>query len=694
MSKLILSSLFLTTVNCQLAYIWLNYHHFQCSQSTHNYRESIRHQYWCTSSLIWTCLFDVNDYSHNANIFLDYFCGFIDGQNALQPHTIWNIHLNPNVKIHFLKFDLLEHYWYCDYEYLRVYSSNKTTTYCGLRLPWVHDALDTRVKIILMTKRTDTKNYQLEFLYYGAHYISNYQHFIIFTDSSSLTNMHYPNTEQNAFESFHFITHNRLDIMKLETMNTRSKGQVVCYDGPGFKSPLLQFIYNQSGWECLSSTFQMMCKFSREDDIYTNGHRLYYRAIRARDHQIKKLGKIKEYHSKYYINLHIDEAHSKGTTKYIFYHTRKSLRKWRLLVYIIPISFPYMLIEGNGCMYGGVYIVQTTSSKDSEIPSFCTPIIERVSIELRNIAVMIVHYREYSSEKIKFHALCYKSYLYRYMDLNQKRKDNILHITLPNFMIYKNRIDVKGIIHPFLLKLKKIQYINISCDALLNIEFEGFLRTSCMNITIFYYPHASNIFGRQYDQQTISGQGHFATGRDFIRSVFIDMSACTLVRVPVWEITVLHKYGLILGEPKGKPGNFTSSLYLPADIVHVIIEAFNKLSFWAMVHMLKPEGVPAYAIWRVFSESIDPTASVFMEVHIDNHNSSSVYEWNNFRSPDGVYITVDKAVNILIESHMDHPMPHDICIWFMRHFLHDDKINKYINGQAPRQSHFSFHNQR
>ena len=161
--RIIFSSQFFIITNCQLAYILLHYHHFRCSQNIRNYHESVRHQYFCTSSFIQTCLLDVNDYSHNSAIFLDNFCGYIDGQNALQRHTIWNIHLKPNINIHFLKFGLFDNYWYCDYEYLKVYSNNKTFTFCGYRLPWVYDAYDTEVKIILMTQRTGAKHYQLEF---------------------------------------------------------------------------------------------------------------------------------------------------------------------------------------------------------------------------------------------------------------------------------------------------------------------------------------------------------------------------------------------------------------------------------------------------------------------------------------------------------------------------------------------------
>ena len=119
MIRIILFSLFLNAVTCQLAYIWLNYQHFHCAQNTRNYRESVGHQYLCTSSLIRTCISDANEYSHSSVVFLNYFCGFIDGRNALQPYTIWSIYLKSNIKIYFLNFTLYDNYWYCDYEHLK-----------------------------------------------------------------------------------------------------------------------------------------------------------------------------------------------------------------------------------------------------------------------------------------------------------------------------------------------------------------------------------------------------------------------------------------------------------------------------------------------------------------------------------------------------------------------------------------------
>ena len=138
----ILSSLVLASVKCELAFVWLNHQQFQCVQNTRSHRDAVRHQYLCIFPLTWTCVNDANDYGNNSMISLDYFCGFIDVQNALQSHTIWTIHVRPNVHVHFLKFSLFTNYWYCDFEYLSVISKNNSSIFCGDRLPWIYDASD------------------------------------------------------------------------------------------------------------------------------------------------------------------------------------------------------------------------------------------------------------------------------------------------------------------------------------------------------------------------------------------------------------------------------------------------------------------------------------------------------------------------------------------------------------------------
>ena len=434
MNRFILFSLFLTAVNCQLAYIWLNYHHFECAKNTRNYRESIQHQYLCTSSLIWTCISDVNTYSHSSVISLNYFCGFIDGRNALQPRTIWNIHLKPNIEIQFLKFLLSHYYWYCDYEFLRIYSNNKTSKFCGNRLPWAYDASNTRLTIMfVMPYQPDRENYQLELLYYGAYVPVKSQHFVLFIQQASIINTHIPNTEQNAFESFHFVSSSRLNILQLEAINMCSKEQVVCYDGPGIKSPILPFSSNQSEWECLATTFQMVCQFSRAHDC-TKVPYLRYHSMGAR--HVHHVDLWDGY------NLVINR---KGTTKYIYYHHQDTQHYIHFHATWRTLDFPSMLYEGHSCMYGGVYILKTLSSKDVELFSLCTPSpinSERKSYmelnDLHNVSFVIIHYSEYTSKRPRFVAYYYK---HSRRELFNNKKHSFMDLTLVN-QTYLNEVTI------------------------------------------------------------------------------------------------------------------------------------------------------------------------------------------------------------------------------------------------------------
>ena len=181
------------------------------------------------------------------------------------------------------------------------------------------------------------------------------------------------------------------------------------------------------------------------------------------------------------------------------------------------IGFPYMLSEGNSCIYGGLYIVQSISSRDSEILSLCTSTFsrDRHICDFNNISVIIIHYSEYSSERIRFYAkFFYDGPKYAYLNLNPTYKEDTLSITIPSE-------SPNGVICSYQFKLRKIHYINISLNANRYIEFNARQRASCINITIFYPKDMSNVLFvlDQYSEegskiiynqtQTISGHRTF-----------------------------------------------------------------------------------------------------------------------------------------------------------------------------------------
>ena len=498
MIRLILSSLCLTTVNCQFTHIWLNYNLFQCEQNARNYLESIHHQYFCAYSVIRTCISDVNEYSHSSVTVPQSFCGFIAGQNALQRHTVWNIRLKPNINIHFLKFVLFDYYWYCDHEYLRVSGNSKSDTFCGNRLPWVHDAAATSVNIILIThvQRAGAKDYHLQLLYYAA-YVSHYNHYIVYFSPSYTVMGSAPflYSQQNVLKSIHYIFNNMVGLVAFEVKNTCSKSQVVCYDGPGVKSPVLRIrsTYNQSVWRFVSSTFQMMCTFSRVDDVCTN-----VLLFRTPTHNVSITTFLKTFRQCPSHPLEINNPKSIGTTKYIYYYDLPFKKRSDCMIRVIKtdISFPYMLTEGNGCMYGGVYIGQYGSNKlgqyGSDMLSLCTSSfnVNKRMIAVHGSVVIIIHYSEYSTERMLFYA--------EHSDFTSSYNN-----VVPSYPKVTNKEDTLSIrsrkvgrvyLHSSLFRLRKIHYINISVNHHVNMKFDGQYGSPCVNITISYPTNLTNMW--------------------------------------------------------------------------------------------------------------------------------------------------------------------------------------------------------
>ena len=464
----------------------------------------------------------------------------------------------------------------------------------------------------------------------------------------------------------------------------------------------------------------------------TNVPHLRYQTMRAGDEQVKNLThKVKSFDeillSREHLKLH--DLFCKGTNKYIYFHHANF--KGVLEILERSVSFPFMLYEGRSCMYGGIYVVQTLLSMESEIVSLCTPVNDndldntngnfRILIDdLRNVSVVIIHYSEYSSAQITINAIYqYANFPYKsnwLLEDNLNMKDETIEISVPTVPNNVPRVAMI-LLGSYRLNLRKIQYINITLEEknIIRMSFNLLYgicemhKYSCSYITVFYSTHPSNIKGRQYDVEMIDMYETRAIKRqDFIRSIFINISASNAFDAPVWTLHIakdehtLH-YAM----------NTTYFTFLPTDFLQ---QSF-KLGFyssllgqwqngkitvthlWVMVHMVKPKDVPPYATWRVWLEVTDicrTVSHISLEVLVDKYHSSSVYGWSHLSNDDNVYMTVDKTVNILFETACSlWRMPRNIfAVWFLRHFIYDDRAAIYAAGQTPQGSFFTFHNQR
>ena len=90
--------------------------------------------------------------------------------------------------------------------------------------------------------------------------------------------------------------------------------------------------------------------------------------------------------------IYVSETDTKGTHKYLYFHSNSIQSELEILD--SNVIFPYMLYKGKSCMYGGIYIVQTLSSNDTEILSICsqsTGYINTILYDLRNVSIVIIH---------------------------------------------------------------------------------------------------------------------------------------------------------------------------------------------------------------------------------------------------------------------------------------------------------------
>ena len=651
--------LFLSGANCQLAYTWLVHQQFECSQNTRNVHEAVKHQYMCIFSHTWTCVVDANTYSYRP-LYLDHFCGFINSNYVAQNEVTWNINVKPNIHIYFQNFSLWSNYWYCDFEYLQVITSNINSTFCGTRLPWVHDASDSSVKIIFFTKRFGSKKYQFQLYYYGA-YVPNYQHFVLFRESSAMSGMYMPNVNENEFETFHFLSSSRLDILYLAVVNACSTQQVVCYDGPGIKSPILQCRH----WTCQSSTFQMVCRFSRSNSDCSKALSLHYHAMKT---NITHFDKKEMCCSSLRVSvvcfnqatIKIETvADGRGTSKFIyrastiFPEVRKRRRGIALDIKKMDISFPYMLYEGRSCMYGGVYIIDMSLlDGGNEIISLCDNRTKFLfHIPTWRVLILIIHYEEYSAARIDFEAEIVLPYNHRYEFVLPQDfitiQGETMTVTLPPAILCSDHMIY---IKSYSIDIRKIQYIQINLEIIAgaevqDVEFSVYVPDNtvhCVYCTVFYARQFSNYKARKYDKEIFSKDFKIS---ERIHSAFINISTCVMFKFAIWSFGIGRQPQF---NKLNKLNGYNKTFYqiLPSlDLtLYQVRPVYSLGPLWWKVHITHPSYVPHDAIFKVRINVIDAMSYVCMEVLTDSHLSSSVYKWDHHNSTD-VYMITDRGVN-------------------------------------------------
>ena len=174
-------------------------------------------------------------------------------------------------------------------------------------------------------------------------------------------------------------------------------------------------------------------------------------------------------------------------------------------------------------------------------------------------------------------------------------------------------------IHSYLLNLRHIRFVNISLESSdqgMHMVLTPLYEASCVYCTTFYFPHVSNIHGRQHDVD-VDALNTKLHKDDNMRSVLVNMSACrtNVFTVSVWRIRIT-------------PGT-------QDPINNIIRDSFPTFVFnhnhqlgsvkplhpsWSMSYVVRPANIPPVAIWKLHIEVCDSVSHTCLEIPIDKRH--------------------------------------------------------------------------
>ena len=391
---------------------WLNKQQSQCFMGRiFSQQQFIKHYYHCILDKTSACIHDMTDYhqqpqqQQRSTIYLRYFCGCIITDRIQQVSSLqWHIHTATNVRLHFEEFSLAHYNWECKQEWLQIDSSIGVDKLCGKRLPWKQDLPGPDIFIILQAGNEVMTGHFLLF-YYMLTKLWRVKHVVrteIQFQHDVTTTYHYPDFTVNDEVCLHYLGKVKLHPISLNVFHRTEdvvQVAVICYDGPGSKSPRLtndDVVQSEKEPFFVASTYQMYCKFSKKQN-YSSHYQIYsvvslmfsfafFDDLYSNDGR-NDFGKYNRYDPLPFIQVSKDEAdfsvqfdawslsqnklyqldiNRDSLFKEHFYYPGRdnssdaqihSMFTLQLTLSVFDGFLSHMIVEGGHCVYGGLFVI-------------------------------------------------------------------------------------------------------------------------------------------------------------------------------------------------------------------------------------------------------------------------------------------------------------------------------------------------
>ena len=229
--------------------------------------KQIRNSFYpCILDKTLQCKHDVGDYD-KSEITVHYFCGAIQSQKLQRQTQTWLINSAANVRIYIQQFSLSHSFLRCQSETMLFKSKKGVATFCGNREPWKMELPGDIVSVVFSTSTPKTQ--VLFALYFHTIYTNYYEnHNIIlykipYNWKKEVLSF-YPNLEW--IETAYICTNIKMYLISVTVYSEHIN--VVCHDGPGGKSPVIQNISpSPTTKEYIAGSYQLYCVITKNSEI-------------------------------------------------------------------------------------------------------------------------------------------------------------------------------------------------------------------------------------------------------------------------------------------------------------------------------------------------------------------------------------------------------------------------------------------
>ena len=398
---------------------WLRAQQYKCLERSNSLHQILKMYYQCLIKATISCNKDINDYHVYSIIHISQFCTFIDSSNLRYNPTTWDVIVNPAILIIFSKFSLSHQNWLCTRSQFMIIKKDTVDRYCGERYPWIYHAPQKHLRFYFSSDEFEpgTDYFTLQYYSYYTLYHVQYATFII--QSNVMNQVNFGRKDSDA--EIHIIARDKLHYIKLQISGEQEAAEtVICYDGPGHLSPIIMpsnLTHHQINSTYQSNFYQMLCRVNHSmhregvsDIVFTS----FPSNIPAcpdltylPDHEEISFNDgiengVSQIHLDLYslpagnciLNSSASDVKAAGIE--ISDYDVGSFYLW-----FYDLVAPQMLVEGEGCVYGGLHILSAKTSAD--VWNYCSEGSApgaSMAFNLQDFIILIQTFSGYSPKSI------------------------------------------------------------------------------------------------------------------------------------------------------------------------------------------------------------------------------------------------------------------------------------------------------